>query len=155
MRHTTSDGISRVAGLHLILDDLARNLSGRQISEKQRRDLSTLKEGSWSVLKELGLELENFPSLGEEQPTIGAKTRKAWKKLRRDQDASKEFRSRIVSNTLLLNTINSSLTSEASETMIEGLATLDEQVEVLQLNTDQHERLKLLDWITSLNFPAQ
>lgn len=144
-----------VAGLHLVLDDIAQNLSERQLSEKQERDLSSLIEGTGRVLEELGLVLENFQSLGKEQPTIGAKTQKVWKKLRWDQDAIKDFRSRIISNTTYLNAFNSSHISKTSQTILEGLEVLGEQVESLQLNKDQHERLALLDWITPLYFPAQ
>ena len=112
-------------------------------------------EGTRSVLEELGLVIEKFSSLGDEQPTIAAKTQKAWKKLRWDADAVKDFRSRIISNTMILDVFNSSLTSRASETMIEDLATLDDRVRSLQLKGDQHERIALLDWITPLTFPAQ
>lgn len=150
-----SDGISRVAGLHLILDDVAQNLSGRQLSEKQRSELSTLREGPRIVLEELGFVLENFSGLGKEQPTIRAKARKAWKQLRWDQDAIGDFRSRIISNTMLLQAFNFRLISESSQTMTEDMAAISEQVGGLQLNNDQNERRKVLDWITPLNFPAQ
>lgn len=112
-------------------------------------------EGTRSVLEELGLLLENFASLGEKQTTIGLKTEKAWKKLRWDQDAIKDFRSRITSNTTMLEAFNLSLISRASQMMTENLATLDARVGSLQLRNDQHERLALLEWITPLNFPAQ
>ena len=107
------------------------------------------------MLEELGLILENFSGLEKEQQTIGAKTRKAWKKLRWDQDAIGEFRSRIISNTTMLTAFNFSLTSQSSQSMIEDLTTMSEQVSGLQLNNDQNERQKLLDWITPLNFLAQ
>lgn len=157
LHHTNifPDILSRVAGLHLILDDVAQNLSGRHLSEKQRSELPNLKEGAQSILDELGLVLEGFSGLGKEQLTISAKTRKAWKKLRWDQDAIREFRSRITLNTTMLTAFNFSLTSQSSQTMVEGLATVHEQVSDLQSDNDQRERLELLDWITPLNFPAQ
>ncbi|KAL9076997.1 MAG: hypothetical protein Q9161_000630 [Pseudevernia consocians] len=112
-------------------------------------------EGTRSVLEELGLVLENFTSLGKKQPTIGVKTLKAWKRLRWDQEAIKDFRSRIISNTTILEAFNSSLISRASQVMTENLATLETRVGSLQLRNHQHERLALLEWITPLNFPAQ
>ena len=112
-------------------------------------------EGTRSVLEELGLVLENFTSLGKKQPTIGVKTLKAWKRLRWDQEAIKDFRSRIISNTTILEAFNSSLISRASQVMTENLATLETRVGSLQLRNHQHERQALLEWITPLNFPAQ
>ncbi len=149
------NSVNRVASLHLVLDEFAQNLSGRQLNEKQKSDLSSLMEATRSVLEELGIVIERFTSLGKEQSTIGAKTQKAWKKLRWDQDAIRGFRSRIILNTTMLEAFNSSLVSMTSQTMIENLATMDERMASLQLMNDQHQRLALLEWITSLNFPAQ
>lgn len=153
--HTFPNNVNRVAGLHLVLDDVAKTLSEPQISEKQKSDLLSLIEGPRSVLEELDLVIEKFTNLGNEQPTIAAKTKKVWKKLRWDQDAIIDFRSRINLNTTILNAFNSSLTSRTSQTMIEDLARLDDRVRSLQLKDDQHERLAMLDWITPLNFSAQ
>lgn len=44
---------------------------------------------------------------------------------------------------------------QALQKAAESLATLDERVAVLQLDNDQLERHALLDWLTTLNFPAQ
>lgn len=153
--HTFPNNVNRVAGLHLVLDDVAKTLSEPQISEKQKSDLLSLIEGPRSVLEELDLVIEKFTNLGNEQPTIAAKTKKVWKKLRWDQDAIIDFRSRINLNTTILNAFNSSLTSRTSQTMIEDLARLDDRVRSLQLKDDQHERLAMLYWITPLNFSAQ
>ena len=149
------NSVNRVASLHLVLDDFAQNLSGRQLSEKRKSDLSSLMEATRSVLEELGIVVGKFTSLGKEQSTIGAKTQEAWKKLRWDQDAIRDFRSRIILNTTMLEAFNSSLLSMTSQTMIENLATMDERMASLQLMNDQHQRLALLEWITPLNFPAQ
>ena len=56
---------------------------------------------------------------------------------------------------MLLRAFNYRLTSQSSQTTIEDMATISEQIGGLQLNNDRDERLKLLDWITPLNFPAQ
>ncbi len=149
------NSVNRVASLHLFLDDFAQNLSGRQLSEKQKSDLSSLLEATRSVLEELSTVIEKFTSLGREQSTIGAKTQNAWKKLRCDQDAIGDFRSRIILNMTMLEAFNSSLLTMTSQTMIENLATMDERMSSLQLMNDRHQRLALLEWITPLKFPAQ
>lgn len=86
---------------------------------------------------------------------MGAKARKAWKQLRWYQDEIKDLRSRINSNTIMLEAFNHRLTDESTQTIIKDLAAVSEQVGGVRLSNDQKERLKLLDWITPLNFPAQ
>lgn len=153
--NSITNNISRVAGLHLIFDNVAQNLTGRHFSEEQENDLSTLRKDARTVLEELGHVLEEFSGLDKEQLTIAAKTRRAWKKLHWDQDAIRDFRSRIISITTRLTAFNSSLISQSSQTMIEDMATINEHVSGLQLDNDQRERLEVLEWITPLNFPAQ
>ena len=147
--------VNRVAGLYLVLDDVAQNAAGRQLNQKQTADLSSLIKGIRDVLEELAIVLEKYESLGKEPSTMSSKAAKTWHKLRWDQDAIKDFRSRIISNTTILDAFNSSLSSNASRRVAESLATLHESVGNLQLDNDQRERHALLDWLTPLNFPAQ
>lgn len=149
------DTANRVAGLFLVLDEIAPNVSEGQLSDKQTADLSSLIKGTSDVLEEVTVVLHKYKSLGQESPTVGSKVEKVWKKIRWDPDAIKNFRSRIISNTAILDTFCCILTSKASQKAAESLATLDERVAVLQLDNDQQERHALSDWLTTLNFPAQ
>ncbi|CAD6570009.1 MAG: hypothetical protein ASARMPREDX12_003269 [Alectoria sarmentosa] len=149
------DTANRVAGLFLVLDEIQRNVSEGQLSDKETADLSSLIKGTSDVLEEVTVVLDKYKSLGQESPTVGSKVEKVWKKIRWDPDAIKDFRSRIISNTAILDTFCCILTSKASQKAAESLATLDERVAVLQLDNDQQERHALSDWLTTLNFPAQ
>ena len=155
----SSDNIDRVANLYLVLDfvseAVAPNSSGLELSNEQKANLSTLIKGTEDLLKEIASKIDKYESLGERPLTIGNKAQKAWKKIRWDQDAIEGYRSRIISNTNLLNTFISGLTSKASQRAAEDLGALNERVGNLQLNNDQQERLALLEWLTPLNFPAQ
>ena len=155
----SSDNINRVASLCLVLDlvreAVAPNASGLELSNEQKVNLSTLIKGTEDVLNEIASKVDKYESLGEKSLTIGNKAQKAWKKIRWDQDAIEGYRSRIIANTTLLNTFNSGLTRKASQRAAEDLSALYQRVGTLQLNTDQQERLALLEWLTSLNFPAQ
>ncbi len=146
---------NRVAGLYLVLDDVAQNVSGRQLSDKQTADLSSLIKGTSKVLDEIAVLLEKYRSLGKDPLTIGSKAEKAWKTIRWDHDAIKDLRSRIISNTTILDAFNSSLTSKTLQRIVDSIAKLDDRVAYLQTNKDQHERLALLEWLTPLNFQAQ
>lgn len=118
-------------------------------------DLSLLIRGVRTVLEEISVVLRSYESLGKEPLTIGPKVEKMWEKLRWDHDAIKDFRSRIMSNTAILEAFNSSLACKTSQTMLDSITTLDERVRDLQLNKDQCGRLELLEWVSPLNFPAQ
>ncbi len=146
---------NRVAGLYLVLDDVAQNVFGRRLSDKQTADLSSLIKGTSKVLDEIAVLLEKYQSLGKDPLTISSKAEKAWKTIRWDHDAIKDLRSRIISNTTILDAFNSSLTSKTLQTMVDSVAKLDDRVGYLQANKDQHERLALLEWLTPLNFQAQ
>ena len=156
---TSSDNIDRVANLYLVLDfvreAVAPNSSGLELSNEQKANLSTLIKGTEDLLKEIASKIDKYESLGEKPLTIGNKAQKAWKKIRWDQDAIEGYRSRIISNTTLLNTFNSNLTSKASQRAAEDLGALNKRVGALQFIYDQQERLALLEWLTPLNFPAQ
>lgn len=141
--------------LNLVREAVEPNTSGLELSNEQKANLSSLIKGTEDVLKEIASKLDKYENLGEDSLTIGNKAQKAWKKIRWDQDAIEGCRSRIISNTTLLNTFNSGLTSKASQTAAENLGALNQRMGTLQLNNDQQERLALLEWLTPLNFPAQ
>lgn len=150
---------NEVASLCLVLDlvreAVAPHSSGLELSNEQKANLSTLIKGTENLLKDIASKIDRYESLGEKPLTIGSKAQKAWKKIRWDQDAREGYRSCIISNTTLLNTFNSDLTSKASQRAAEDLEALNQRVGALQLNNDQQERLTLLEWLTRLNFPAQ
>lgn len=150
-----SDNGCSMANLYIVLNDLSQNVSGCQLSDTQTSDLSSLIKGTSNVLEEIAIFLKKYETLGKESATMSSKIEKAWKKVRWDQDAIRDFRSRITLNTTALNTLNSSLTSRASRMAIENIVALDKRFENLQLDNDQTERQVLLNWLTPLNFPAQ
>ena len=100
----------RVAGLALLLDDVAQN-SRVDLGEKQTRDLSCLIQACRELLEELSALVKNYNILAADKksPSFGDKFRKGSKKLGWDQDEIRDLRSRIISNTTLLNAFNSNL----------------------------------------------
>ena len=141
--------------LDLVREGVEQDPSGPELSKERNANLSSLIQSTNDVLEEVVAALEKYEGLGRNPLTIGDKAEKAWKKIRWDQDAVEGFRSRIISNTMFLNTFNSSIMSRASRRGAESLARLNKRVLTLQLNSDQEERLKLLEWLTPLNFTAQ
>ena len=147
--------LDRVAGLYLVLEDIAHNASERQLNDKQKKDLSLLINGASSILEELSVLIQRHESLGNEPLMIKSKVEKAWKKVRWDQNVIRDLRFRIISSMTTLDAFNSSLTSEMSQKMSDSIALLDERLGDLQLDKDQRDRQDLLEWISPLNFPSQ
>ena len=141
--------------LDLVREAVGPNTSGPGLSNEQKANLSSLIKSTEDVLKEIASKLDKYECLGESSLTIGNKVQKAWKKIRWDQDAIEGYRSRIISNTTLLDTFNSSLTSKELQRAAENLGALNQRVGTLQLSNDQQKRLAMLEWLTPLNFPAQ
>ena len=100
---------SRVAGLCIVLDDIKNNLSGLRVTDKQAKELSELIKGCRSVLNDTEQLIRKNESLGSESSGMGAKTQKAWKKLKWDSATVNELRDRMVSSTIYLNAFNTSL----------------------------------------------
>ena len=100
----------RVDGLARLLDDVAQN-SRVGLTEKQIRDLSSLIQACRELLEELKRLVKNYNILAADKKSssFGDNFRKGSKKLGWDQDDIRDLRSRIISNTTLLNAFNSNL----------------------------------------------
>ena len=84
-------------------------MPGREISEKQTQDLSSLVQGCRDVLTELDAILNAYKSPATKSHGLSARSQRAWNKINWDQEKIREFRDRITSNTTLLNAFTTSL----------------------------------------------
>lgn len=167
------DFFHRVAGLYLVLDDVAQTMPDRKLSEQQEQDLSALMEGCRDVLLELDAELTKYKVLDNKPLNPVARSRKAWKRMNWDQEKIKGFRDRITSNITLLTAYNTSLTrykssarslvtealltvstSKVSETIRGEVAVLDKRLEGLQQSQTRQEYQSIIDWLSPLNFSS-
>ena len=101
-----------VFGLHRVLDDVANNLSGLQITDKQRNSLSRLVEGCRSVLNDTEKLIQKNEILDTKSSGISPK--KVLRKLKWDSTTVNELRDRIISSTTFLNAFNTSLARSVS-----------------------------------------
>lgn len=74
----------------------------------------TLTKSSQDVLKDVNDLLEKFARLGENSSGLRNRARNTFKKITWDERGVRDLRSRIVSNTTLLNTFLASLTRSMS-----------------------------------------
>ena len=101
-----------VLGLHRVLDDVANNLSGVQINDRQRNDLSELMDGCQSVLGDSEKWLQKNEILSTESSGISSK--KILRKLKSDSTTVNELRDRMISSTTFLNAFNTNLARSVS-----------------------------------------
>ena len=101
-----------VFGLHRLLDDVANNLSGLQITDEQRDNLSKLVEGCRSVLDDTEKLIQKNEILDTKSSGISSK--KVLRKLKWDSTTVNELRDRMISSTTILNGFNTSLARSVS-----------------------------------------
>ena len=101
-----------VFGLHRLLDDVANNLSGLQITDEQRDSLSKLVEGCRIVLDDTEKLIRKNEIL--DTKSSGISSRKVLKKLKWDSTTVNELRNRVISSTAILNGFNTSLVRSVS-----------------------------------------
>ena len=101
-----------VFGLHRLLDDVANNLSGLQITDEQRDSLTKLVEGCRSVLDDTEKLIQKNEIL--DTKSSGMSSKKILRKLKWDSATVNELRSRMISSTTYLNTFNNSLARSVS-----------------------------------------
>ena len=97
--------IYRVRSLSNILQDLDDLVSQRDLSDKQKADLSQITQACGNVLGELDKVIDKYYTLDTKPNGFGRKSRKVWKRLQWEPDDVKDLRSRIVSNITILNTL--------------------------------------------------
>lgn len=100
---------SSVAGLYVLLDDITKNITGLQATDKQAEALCELLKSCRSVLHDTEKLIRKNERLGTESSGLGSKTQKAWRKLKWDSAAVGELRDRMLSSTTFLNTFNNSI----------------------------------------------
>lgn len=98
---------SRVAGLDIVLDELAN--SGAKLSTRQTDDLSTLLQGCQDVLHDLEQVVAKYSDCSTRTSGLKNSTVRAWKRLMWDQKEIDGLRSRIVSNTSLMDLFTSNV----------------------------------------------
>ena len=101
-----------VFGLHRVLDDVANNLSGLQITDEQRDNLSKLVEGCLSILNDTEKLIQKNEILDIKSSGISSK--KVLKKLKWDSTTVNELRDRMISSTTFLSAFNTGLARSVS-----------------------------------------
>ena len=96
-----------VFGLHRVLDDVANNLSGLQMTDEQRDNLSKLVEGCRSILNDTEKLIQKNEIL--DTKSSGMSSKKILRKLKWDSTTVNELRSRMTTSTTVLNAFNTSL----------------------------------------------
>lgn len=101
--------MSSVAGLYLVLEDVAEVQNEGGLDAKREKDLSLLIQNCSDVLQELDAIIKKHESLASKSQRLSARFRIAWDRVHWDQAEVKELRDRIVLCTISLNTFIASL----------------------------------------------
>ena len=101
---------TRFRGLYIVLNDVGQRLPGLKLDSEQTAHLVTLTQASQDVLNNINDLLEKFALLGGKSSGLRNRATKAFKRVTWDERSIRDLRSRIVSNTTLLNTFLTSLT---------------------------------------------
>lgn len=88
-------------------------MPGRELREKEALTLSSLTHGCYEILADMNKILQKYERLDKPSSSSVARTQKAWRKIRWDQDEVNELRSRVTSSTVSLDAFNSSLARSA------------------------------------------
>ena len=100
----------RIKSLSSVLRDVQDVFEVRDLSDEDTKKLHDIIEGCHYVLKDLEKSLGQYQGFNFVSKSIGDKKRSVWRKLKWEPDTIRDFRSRITSNILLLNTFNGSIT---------------------------------------------
>ncbi|KAI9808028.1 MAG: hypothetical protein M1827_007553 [Pycnora praestabilis] len=136
-----------VKSLSNVLRDLEDVLPERDLIEKQKADLYTHTQGCRNVLVELERMVDKYCDLNSSPVGFSNRSRKFWEKLEWEAEDVRDLRSRITSNTTLLNAFNGSLNNKLSRTTKNG-------VDRLNKYQDEQECRDNVNWLTSVNFSA-
>lgn len=83
-----------------------KDLSRAGFEKEKAKNVSALKSGCEGLLKDLNMHIQEFECLGKTSKGFRSKTEKIYKKIAWDADVVDQLRARIVSNTVLLNSVN-------------------------------------------------
>jgi hypothetical protein len=84
-----------VLSLHAVLKEVEEALPGQQLTASRQQSLSTISQGCEGVLKDLGILIQKYESLG-------SKSKRTWDRMKWSSSDVTELRARLTSNTVLL-----------------------------------------------------
>ncbi|KAF2183576.1 hypothetical protein K469DRAFT_690028 [Zopfia rhizophila CBS 207.26] len=146
-----------VRSLSIVLDDIKVVLPQRDLTSEQRKELVSIIVGCYNILNTLNKTLEKYQELDPDLQNCDPKSfrftvRRGWKRLRWKPDDVKELRSRVISNTSLLNGFNGQLTRNVSLATKAGVDQLHER----QDDQERHQQHQtILDWLTPVDYATQ
>jgi len=141
---------TEVAGLYSVLSLVAKTIPQGGDWRPREKDLSSIVQGCRDILTKLDVILKKNDILGNGSQNGGSRAQKAWKRFKWDQTEIQELRSRIVSNTSLLNIFTANLASEQAQA---ALLELDKRVEDVQMTQSRQEHRMIAEWLSPINFP--
>jgi hypothetical protein len=98
-----------------VLDDVADTVPKREISASQTENLKSIVQGCRDVVAELDTSLNRYKSLAPGSRGFRSRSRGVWDRIRWDQTEIADLRSRIISNTTLLDAFNTRLARSAPQ----------------------------------------
>ncbi|KAH0563314.1 hypothetical protein GP486_002120 [Trichoglossum hirsutum] len=137
---------AEVAGLKLVLDEVADTIPKRVIGASQTEDLNSIIRGCQDVIAELDAILSRHKSLGSGPRGFRSRSRYVWDRIRWDQTEIADLRSRIISNTALLDAFN------AIQADVDKLSS---HIDGIYSNQSQQQHRTIIDWISPLSFSTQ
>src|SRR6266487_2769086 len=99
----------RLAGLKTVLEDVEETIPVRTLNRTQATNLESLRQGCLKVLEDLEILVKKDMTLSSKSHDVPSWSRRPWERIKWDQKVVQELRSRIVSNTNLLNIFLASL----------------------------------------------
>ncbi|KAJ4229089.1 hypothetical protein NW759_003815 [Fusarium solani] len=139
---------NEVRSLSIVLSDVDVTVSETELDAYQRSDLQHLVSSCRDVLETLEDTLDKYRDLHPGSGRLGSRVKRAWKRINWEPDDIRELRERITLNTTLLNTFLGGISSQTIYAIKHG-------VDRLNLQQDNEQRLRTLDWLTPLDYDDQ
>jgi hypothetical protein len=140
------------------------------ISDERKQDVLSLAKGSRDILTDWEKVVKRSGVIGNSANSFGAKAKKVWKRFRFDEQEVVELRTRIISNTTLLNTFTATLARYVlysywqivimtdmkllSERTHKTLVKIEKGVKALQSKEQRKELQEIAAWLSPLNFSS-
>ncbi|KAI8712989.1 NACHT domain-containing protein [Fusarium sp. LHS14.1] len=139
---------NEVKSLSIVLSDVEVTVSETELDEFQRLDLQHLVSSCRDVLETLEETLGKYRDLHPGNGKLRSRGKKVWKRVNWEPDDIREQRERITLNTTLLNTFIGGISSQTIYAIKHG-------VDRLNIQQDNEQRLKTLDWLTPPDYGTQ
>ncbi|KAK9622259.1 hypothetical protein V6Z98_006936 [Aspergillus fumigatus] len=137
-----------VRSLTIILQDIEVALSGHKLSTQQQTDLVQILGSCRCVLEDLEKALDKYQVLESRDGNLGEKIKRTWKRVSFEPADVCELRDRITSNVTILHTF---LGRVSSQTLLE----IKHAVKKIDMLQEDHERLQILDWLTTVDYSVR